>query len=338
MGSGGHGGAELFFARLAVALQKAGQEQAALIRREAACASALAAGGVAFETLPFGGLFDFATSRGFRRAVARHRPDIVLTWMSRATNACPRRVDGVDFVHVGRLGGYYDPKYYRHCDYLIANTQDIAAYLRRKGWPEDRVRHLPNFVTEPDAAPVSRAALATPSDAPLALALGRLHPNKAFDVLLAAAAQVPRLYLWLAGEGGLRRELEHQAARLAIADRVRFLGWRDDADALLAAADFLVCPSRHEPLGNVVIEAWAARRPVIAAASSGPMQLIADRANGLLVPVDDADTLAKAMREFLADEKLRRRLAEAGRAEYEAEFSETRVVAQYREFFRQVTR
>src|SRR3546814_2771750 len=65
------------------------------------------------------------------------------------------------------------------------------------------------------------------------------------------------VWLWLAGEGPRRRALMQQAARLGLGDRVRFLGWRDDVAALLRAADVFLCPSRHEPLGNVVIEAWA---------------------------------------------------------------------------------
>ena len=94
-----------------------------------------------------------------------------------------------------------------------------------------------------------------PGGAPLVLGLGRLHQNKAFDVLLEAVSRVPSVYLWIAGEGPLKTELEKQAENLAVKPRTRFLGWREDTAALLAGADVFVCPSRHEPLGNVVIEA-----------------------------------------------------------------------------------
>ena len=329
-----HGGAEAFFVRLAGALAQAGQEQRVVIRRDAERAAALRRAGIAPVELPFGGALDLATRWRFRRAVREFRPAIVLTWMNRATQACPRG----DFVHVARLGGYYDLKYYRRCDHLIGNTRDIVAYLERQGWPAERVHYLPNFAARIDAAPVARSTLSTPPEAPLGLALGRLHPNKGFDVLLAALARAPRLHLWLAGEGDLRLTLERQAAALGIAERVRFLGWRDDIPALLAAADFLVCPSRHEPLGNVVIEAWAAGLPVIATASEGPRALIVDGKSGLLVPVDDADALASAMRRLADDPELRMGLAAAGRAAHAAEYSEPRVVALYRDFFARVAR
>ncbi len=329
-----HGGAEAFFVRLAIALHRAGQEQRVLIRADTERAAALRRGGIEPLQLPFGGWLDIATRLGLRRAVAQYRPQVVLTWMNRATRLCPRG----DFVHVARLGGYYDLKYYRRCDHLIANTRDIAAYIVRQGWPEDRVRYLPNFVAMAPAAPVARASLATPEEAPLALALGRLHPNKGFDTLLAALTRLPEVHLWLAGEGDQRDMLERQAQSLGVAARVRFLGWRQDTAALLAAADLLVCPSRHEPLGNVVIEAWAAGRPVVATASEGPRALIRQDETGLLVPVDDADALAAALGRLAGDPALRARLAQAGRAACEAEYSEPRVVGLYRDFLAEVAR
>jgi glycosyltransferase involved in cell wall biosynthesis len=329
-----HGGAEAFFVRLAIALQRAGQTQLVLIRRDADRAAALRRGGVEIDELPFAGRLDIATRLGFRRAIARYRAEVVLTWMNRATMLCPRG----DFVHVARLGGYYDLKYYRRCDHLIGNTIDIVAYLERQGWPKERAHYLPNFVCASAVVATPRASLATPDEAPLVLALGRLHPNKGFDTLLAALVEVPAAYLWLAGEGELRDTLARQARLLGLESRLRFLGWRDDTAALLAAADLLVCPSRREPLGNVVIEAWAAGVPVVATASEGPLALLADDETGLLVPIGDAHALAVAIRAVLEDRALAARLAEAGRAAYEAGYSETRVVTLYRDFLEQVAR
>jgi glycosyltransferase involved in cell wall biosynthesis len=329
-----HGGAEAFFTRLAIALAAAGEEQRLLIRRDGERAAALRRAGIATIELPFRGPLDLWTRWRFRQEIARYHPRVVLTWMSRATMLCPRG----DFVHVARLGGYYDLKYYRGCDHLVGNTRDIVAYLVRAGWPEDRAHYLPNFAAAERAAAVARAGLATPEGAPLALALGRLHPNKGFDVLLEAVALVPGLHLWLAGEGDRRAALERQAERLGVAPRVRFLGWRDDVPALLAAADFLVCPSRHEPLGNVVIEAWAASVPVVATTSAGPGALLSDGATGLLVPIEDAPSLAAAMARLMGDAALRERLGRAGHAAYEAEFGTARVVSLYRDFLARVAR
>ena len=139
----------------------------------------------------------------------------------------------------------------------------------------------------------------------------------------------------------MRDDLARQAERLGLGGRVRFLGWRDDVPALMRTADFLVCPSRHEPLGNVVIEAWAAGLPVVAIASDGPAALIEDGSSGLLVPLPEelggaAQPLADAMRQIAGDAALRAGLAQGGRAAYEASFTEAAVVGRYRAFFDEV--
>jgi glycosyltransferase involved in cell wall biosynthesis len=331
-----HGGAETFFVRLAAALQHEGEDQRVLIRRDRDRAQQLRDAGVAVAELGFGGAFDVVSRLAFRREIARWRPHIVLSWMNRATRLCPRG----DFVHVGRLGGYYDLKYYRGCDHLIGNTRAILAYAVAAGWPGDRIDYLPNFVPDlrQDAALPAAAAAA---GRPLALALGRLHLNKGFDLLLDAMTQTHEIELWIAGDGPLRRRLERRAVRLGIADRIAFLGWRSDVAALLARADLLVCPSLHEPLGNVVIEAWSAGVPVVATRSEGPAALIEDGETGILVPLPQQPgggptALARAIESVAGDAALRGRLADAGRRTYEAEFTAGAVVARYRGFFERI--
>jgi glycosyltransferase involved in cell wall biosynthesis len=326
-----HGGAETFFVRLAAALQRDGEAQRVMIRRDPVRAQTLRDAGVEVTELAFGGRLDVVTRLAFRSEIAAWRPAIVLTWMSRATRLCPRG----DFVHVARLGGYYDLKHYRRCDHLIANTRAIVDYAIAAGWPRERIDYLPNFV--PDAA-TGAAPPVREADPPLALALGRLHPNKGFGLLLEALAATREVRLWIAGEGPLRAELESLAARLGVAPRVRFLGWRDDVAALLTQADFLVCSSLHEPFGNVVIEAWSAGLPVVATASEGPSGLIVDGESGILVPLPGRPgggpaALAGAIERLGKDRLLRARLGRSGRRAYEAEFTEAAVVALYRRFF-----
>jgi glycosyltransferase involved in cell wall biosynthesis len=164
-----------------------------------------------------------------------------------------------------------------------------------------------------------------------------MHRNKAFDTLLAALSEVPDAYLWLAGEGALKGDIEILARRLGVLGRVRFLGWRDDAAALMRTADIVVCPSRQEPLGNVVLEAWAQRRPIVAAASEGPSALIEQGHTGLLVPIDQPAAMATAIRSLIADPARAASLAEAGHARFEAAFSEAAVVRRYLALFEQLT-
>ncbi len=330
------GGAEAFFERLVPALHRAGVPQRVLTRTNPLREAALAAAGIEPVLLPFGGFLDLVTRRRFRAEIAAFRPDVVLTWMNRATAFCPKPRPETPFVHVARLGGYYDLKYYRACDHLIGNTEDIVAYIVGEGWPAERAHYLPNFVDQTPAEPVDRLAEATPDGATLLLGLGRLHRNKAFDVLIRALGALPGAYLWLAGAGPERDALEELAARTGVADRVRFLGWRRDTAALLAAADILVCPSRHEPLGNVVIEAWAHNTPVVAARAHGPAKLVGDGETGLLVDVEDVYGLAAALQRLAGDWDLRARLINGGRQAFEADYTEAVVTQRYIAFFDEV--
>ncbi len=322
------GGAELFFERLTTALQRVGHSVLAVIRRDAERAARLRAGGVEVEELRFGGPADLSTGPRLRALLGRFRPRVAVAWMNRAAHfARPG-----DWVLTGRLGGYYDLAYYRRCDHLVGNTRGIVRWIAEQGWPAPRVHYLPNFAADlAGATPVAREALGVPAGMPTVLALGRLHRNKGFDVLIRALALTPGVHAVIAGEGPERAALAELAASAGVADRLHLIGWRQDTGALLAATDALVCPSRHEPLGNVVIEGWSAGRPVIAAESDGPAELITG-GEGLLVPAEDPAALADAMRGLLTDATLRVALAECGRVRFEREFAEQTVVARWSDF------
>ena len=334
MAGAAHGGAELFFERLTIALGRAGVQQRAVIRAQPERSARLRGAGIECVELPFGGPFDWRTTPALKREIANYQPDIALAWMSRAAQKLPRhRPRDSRPIICARLGGYYPLKYYRNCDHLIGNTRGILEHLLYAGWPASRSHYLPNFADPTIAPAVPRAQFSTPDAAPLLLAMGRLHDNKGFDVLLEALGKVPPAYLWIAGEGPLEAELKKISTQLGVADRVRFLGWRDDGPALLAAADMLVCPSRVEPLGNVVIEAWAHHRPVVATRSDGPAALIRHGDNGLLENIDDPDGLAHSITQLIEKPEYARQIAANGYAAYAEQFTEAAVVQAYIEFF-----
>ena len=330
LGTAGDGGAETYFLDLVQALGESGVDQAAAIRRHAGREAALAQAGVPTGVFRFGGPADLLTRLRVAGFARRGGSRLALAWMNRAARHTPKG----PWARVGRLGGYYNLKYYKGFDALVANTEDIADWIVAQGWPAGRVRCIPNFADAPAAdAPLDRAAMGAPPGAPLLLVLGRLHEAKAHDVALEAMTRLPDAHLWIAGAGPQEAKLKAMAEVLGVASRVRFLGWRNDASALYRTADLCVFPSRYEPLGNVVIQSWAHGLPVVAAASQGPAALIRDGEDGLLFPVDDAQGLAGAVRRALDDPDLRARLAAAGAARVEAEFSRAAVVAQWRMLF-----
>ena len=205
-----------------------------------------------------------------------------------------------DFVHIARSAATTRQEL-PALRFLIGCAPDIVRWLvEEQGWPKEQAICISNFVDTAKMAPVARSLFETPTDKKLVVTMGRLHVNKAFDVLLRAMAKLPGVYLWLAGAGPEEASLKALASKLQLNERVRFLGWRDDMPALLATADVFVCPSRHEPFGNVVPEAWASDVPLVSTASQGPSYMIASGESGLLVGIDQPDELAEAIRKCSA--------------------------------------
>lgn len=333
----GDGGAETFFEKLAIAFQEAGLEQKLIICEHEARCQRLRAAGCDVVEIPAQGWRKWLAKGAVRRLVDEFTPDLQLAWMSRAAGTLERRPG---CVNVARLGGYYPLKYYRNCDWLVGNTPSVISHLEQLGWPSAQTRLITNFGELPDEVRTGtdlREALQIPEDAPVLLTMGRLHVNKAQDILLEALAMVPAACLLIAGEGPLERQLKSQAARLGITDRIRFLGWRRDAPALYNVADVCVFPSRQEPLGNVVLEAWAHSVPIVAAASEGPSWLIDHESNGLLFPVDDAVACAAAINRMLGDAELAACCQRGGRTKWRAEFSKEAIVQGYLEFFQEIS-
>ena len=325
MGSASDGGAETHFLHLAEAFRDAGIPQAVALRAHAGRERALATLGIPFIVLPFRRL-DLTTKARIAGYAKRIGARTLLAWMSRSASRMP----GGPWQRVGRLGGYYSLRFFRGCDLLVANTQDIRDYILLHGWAPERVLHIANFAAADTLPALPRAACATPEGVPLLLSMGRLHEEKGHDVTLRALTQLPEAHLWLAGSGPAEAALKAQAQSLGVAGRVRFLGWREDAGALYRAADLVVFPSREEPLGNVVIQAWVYGVPIISSRAIGPAHLIRDGEDGVLVPVADSDALAAGIRRLLGDAALRGRLVAAG-ARRAPEFDRATVVARWRE-------
>ena len=329
LGSAVNGGAETYFLSLTGAFWRAGITQAAAIRAHEGRENELQSFGVPTRVLPFSKPFDFTTPGAINALAHEHKARVIISWMNRAASLTPAG----PWKRIGRLGGYYKLKNYRDYDALVGNTQDIVDWIVREGWPKERAHYIPNFAVRGHGQKIDRATLDTPADAPLLLGMGRLHTSKAHDVSLRALTQLPDAYLWIAGDGPDEAILKSEAVDLGVADRVRFLGWRDDAPALYRTADVCVFPSRFEPLGNVIIQSWAHGLPVIAARSAGPGALIRDGEDGFLIDIDDAEGLAVKTRTLLADKDLSARFVANGAKRVETEFSESAVVAQWRMLF-----
>ncbi len=319
------GGAELFFERLVAAQARAGDQVLALIRKNAARQARLQKVGVAPQVFTFGGPWDVWTKPLLARALRKFAPQVAVAWMGRAGSHAPRG----DYVLAGRLGGQYDLARFAACDHLLANTETLKNWIVAQGFAENRTHVVPNFVD--DHLGATAATLPVPAGCKTILALGRLHTNKGFDVLIAALTRLPKsVHAVIAGDGPERAALQTLAVRAGVADRVHFLGWRHDVANLLAACDVFVCSSRHEPLGNMVLDAFSAAKPIVAAMSDGPRELITPGKNGVLVAVDSAIALAAGIESVLDTPVMAAKIASNGRALFAQNFTEAAVVTAWR--------
>lgn len=329
IGSNKKGGAEQFFIRHALAMQERGLDQVIAVRKGGWVEQKLKDAGLAPVAFSFGGALDFRTRKKVETLIEAERPDVILSWMGRAA----KHVPDTDTPHITRLGNYYPLKHYTHCDYFIGNTPGIAKFVRDNGIAAQRVRYIPNFVEPEPAEPVDRGLFNTPADVPLILWVGRMTHSKGPDVIVKALAQVPTAYLWMAGSGDMQEDVEGLVHKLGLGDRVRFLGWQEDVFSLLGAADVFVCASRHEALGNVILEAWARARPVVAARSPGPEHLIQTGQTGILVDNDCPDSMANGINRLIADPEQARLMGVHGNRYLADNFGRTTIIDQYIDFF-----
>ncbi|MGD2113890.1 MAG: glycosyltransferase [Acidobacteriota bacterium] len=235
---------------------------------------------------------------------------------------------------------------------LVAPSRRVVEFFRDPALAvadPDRFRVIPFGRVSPEPPPreearrAVRAALGLPEDAAGAraiLAAGRLVPQKRHDVLLDAFARVaerlPDARLAIAGAGALEGALRERAERPDLAGRVRFLGLVDDLPTWLAGCDLFVNSSEYEGLPLVVLDAMAARAPIVATRVSGVPDCVVDGETGRLVPPGEAGPLAEAMLEALERPGEARAWGEAARRRVEERFSMDRAAERWAELYEEV--
>ena len=335
MAGAADGGAETAFIDMCVAMAEAGVPQHVLLRAHQTRQARLEAAGIPCTTLPFGGPLDIYTPWRIARIIKAFGADIVQTWMSRAAQRLPKRPKNAAYLVFSRLGGYYALKHFPQTDYFVTITPAIRDYLIEGGVTPSRVRPINNFAEMEggEITPVDRASLNTPATAKVALCLSRLHTSKGLDILIRAVDELPDVHVWLAGAGPEEANLRALAAQMGVADRVHFLGWRNDRAALLAAADMFILPSRYEPFGTSFIQPWMAGRPLIACDADGPRQFVRDGVDGLLIPRDNVGAMRDAITRLLDNPALCDTLCRNGFDHYQQAFTKDKTVAAYLAYY-----
>jgi glycosyltransferase involved in cell wall biosynthesis len=212
----------------------------------------------------------------------------------------------------------------RRASRVIAISEAVRRFsVEQVGLPADKIDVVHYGLDELPSAWGDNPALELRD--PLLLAVCRLAPQKGLETAVRALADLPEASLLVLGEGPEREALETLAGSLGVRDRLLLPGRVGDVAALYRRAAVVVHPARWEGFGLAMLEAMLAGKPVVAARAGSAPELVADGETGLLVPVDDADSLATAVGSLLTDPARAEAMGRAGLERARAEFSVARM-------------
>jgi GalNAc-alpha-(1->4)-GalNAc-alpha-(1->3)-diNAcBac-PP-undecaprenol alpha-1,4-N-acetyl-D-galactosaminyltransferase len=274
---------------------------------------------------PVAGILNNLSSVGLlRTAILASNPDVVISFMEQTnvtTILATRSLNIPVLVSVRNDPAMLSPGKmweillrwtYPFADQVVVQTERAGNYFSAK--LQDRIVVIPNPVILPPPEPSGEVAT-LPGDRSL-IAVGRLVPQKGFDLLLQALAQIkdthPDWVLTILGEGELRSQLESLRDQLGLTDRVYFPGRVKNPHEFLKQADIFIMSSRFEGFPNALCEAMVCGLPVISTdCPNGPREIIRDGVDGILVPSEDVSALATAMDRLMSDPQTRQLLAAA---------------------------
>jgi glycosyltransferase involved in cell wall biosynthesis len=298
-------------------------------------------------------------STAYVRAVRSGHFDIVDAWLypsdvlaafGRVMTRTPVILSGrrniEDRKPFGPLGGGLDRVAHRIFDGIVANSTAVAEVaVRVHGADPAKVRVIRNGVelvppVEPAARQRIRERLGAKEGEILIGCVGNYREMKGHALLLDAfktvAAADDRVRLVLVGEGPTRPRIERQVAALGLSDRVRVHGREIDIIPVYAALDLVVQASSSEGLPNVLLEAAASGRPIVATDAGGSGEIVLDGTTGLLVPVGDESALVRAIRRMIDDPGLRGVLGTAARERMLTTFGVDRFVAEWAAYYEEM--
>lgn len=289
-------------------------------------------------------------ARQLARQMRKDRPELVQTFLFHANviGAWAARRAGVPHVVTGirvaerrahwhlRFARWTD----RYVDRHVCVSTGVRDFSRVVGrLPAEKLLVVPNAVDVERYAsvgPADRKLLDTAPDTKLIACIGRLDRQKGIDWLLEVMRDVERRdskwELLLVGDGPEQESLQRQARQLGLA-RVHFLSFRRDVPEILATCDLVVLPSRWEGMPNVVLEAMAAGRAVVATDVEGVGELLASDGLEQVVSPHDPRRFAEQIMRLLGDESLRNSLGVANQARAREHFSFAATVSAYERIY-----
>lgn len=333
VGSDGWGGVERWLADLAVGMRERGHRVSIVGRPGSLWTRRARDAGFPLCEVPLRADFHLGQARKLSRFMSKEGVEVVATKLHRGIRAAgfaskfagnPPVVAFMGLVET-RPGLRYRLTYELFLDRIVTLSDAMRNEIAVEGAVDpSRIEIIPQgirmqrFEAPAGTRETVRAELGVAGDAPVALAVGRLHLQKRFDHLLDTwqdvVAKLPEARLFIAGEGRLLGEIEARRRSLGLEGSVTMLGFRADVPNLLAAADCLVMSSDDEGVPVVALEAMAAGRAVVATEVGSIAAAVETGHTGLLVPRQNRAALGSALTSVLGDPQLCREMGRRGRA------------------------
>ncbi|MEO1997888.1 MAG: glycosyltransferase, partial [Planctomycetaceae bacterium] len=307
---------------------------------------------------------DLSAVRRLARLLRENSVDVVHShnWGTLIETALGRRFAGVPFhIHTehgqglhegigslkGQLRKHATHWAFNRADEIIVCAESVRPLVTaRSGFPESRIRFLPNGVEDPLERPINvqpadlRRQLGIPQEALVLGSIGRLVDVKDFPTALAATAllqdeRVP-VHLVLVGDGPNLKPLQDRTQELGLTDRVHLVGWHTNIADWLRLFDVYINCSRSEAMSMGILEAMAAGVPIVATDVGDNRSLVLgfDKPCGCVVPAGSPEHLASGIREVLSQPDDRDRFSRQARHRYETTFSIARMVERHQSLYK----
>lgn len=332
------GGAENHVLSLSLGLRARGHEILVAAPAGSWIDAQCQANGLPVETVPMRGIADVFSYWKLHRLIQRWRADIVHAHQVRPSQYVGIAALGTRAVPVSTVHSTTSSKHMRRCRHLIAVADAVKENLVRHRYPEERITRIYNGV--PDvvrgARSLLRRELHIPEGQVAVVLAGRFHRDKGQDWLVEAGkACVDNIHVYFIGD--MATPFGQEVTALAGGDaRFHFLGYRPDVQRILPAFDLYAAPSRREAFSLALVEASAARLPIVGMRVGGIPESVLDGETGLLVEAGNTAAFALAIQKLASNPALREKMGYRARERYEQLFTVEQMLAQTEQVYQRL--
>lgn len=310
MFSCGKGGIEQSFLDYTKGLLQQGHHVTAIVHPDAEIINELVRLRVSVKRVANFNQWDPFAVCGIKKLIESNlQPDVIIAHGNRAISLAKKANKKKRAPIVGVCHNY-SIKYVRDVDAVFTVTDEIRNLVIKQGNDADKVFHMPNMIDVSSADNTIKLA----NKVPVIGSVGRFVNKKGFDVFIKAISILKErgveFKAVLGGDGDLFDDLEAYAKKHNVNDVLEFAGWVEDKHKFFRKLDIFCLPSRHEPFGIVLLEAFVNRAAVVSTASEGPLEIITPDKDAVIVAIDDAEAMANAFDKLLANPELRKTMTD----------------------------